>query len=60
MASDKLESIRRTRCDGFVSADCGCLLNLNLTLEKQKQDKLRGEHIATFIRTRMDCAGGGA
>ena len=60
MASDKLESIRRTRCDGFVSADCGCLLNLNLTLEKQKQDELRGEHIATFIRTRMDCAGGGA
>ncbi|NKF24620.1 (Fe-S)-binding protein [Solimonas marina] len=52
MAADKLDAIKATGCDGFVSADCGCLLNLNLTLEK-RQDALRGRHIATLIRERM-------
>ncbi len=55
MASDKLESIRKTGCDALVSADCGCLLNLNGSLAKRR-DTLRGEHIATFIRSRMDAS----
>lgn len=53
MAADKLEAIRKTGCDALVSADCGCLLNLNLSMEKRR-DLMRGEHIATFIRSRMD------
>jgi L-lactate dehydrogenase complex protein LldE len=55
MAADKLESIRKTGCDALVSADCGCLLNLNLSMEKRR-DTMRGEHIATFIRSRLEGA----
>ena len=55
MAADKLASIKATGCDRLVSADCGCLLNLNLRLEK-RGDALRGEHIASFIRSRLDTA----
>ena len=55
MAADKLASIKATGCDRLVSADCGCLLNLNLSLEK-RGDALRGEHIASFIRSRLDTA----
>jgi L-lactate dehydrogenase complex protein LldE len=32
----------------LVSADCGCLANLNGTLEK-RGSRLRGEHIASFL-----------
>ncbi|WP_424192438.1 (Fe-S)-binding protein [Ampullimonas aquatilis] len=49
MAEDKLAAIRATGCEQFVSADCGCLLNLNHTLEKQG-DSLRGVHIASLIK----------
>ncbi|MFT4046525.1 MAG: (Fe-S)-binding protein [Solimonas sp.] len=55
MAADKLAAIKATGCDRLVSADCGCLLNLNLSLEK-RGDALRGEHIASFIRSRLDAA----
>jgi L-lactate dehydrogenase complex protein LldE len=55
MAADKLASIRASGCDRLVSADCGCLLNLNLSLDK-RGDALRGEHIASFIRSRLDIA----
>ncbi len=53
MAADKLAAIRGTGCDAFVSADCGCLLNLNLMLRKQGQ-ALQGHHIASLVRARMD------
>lgn len=53
MAADKLDAIAATGCSTFVSADCGCLLNLNATLEK-RGDALRGEHIATYLRRRID------
>jgi L-lactate dehydrogenase complex protein LldE len=53
MAADKLQAIRDSGCDRLVSADCGCLLNLNLSMEKRR-DTMRGEHIASFIRSRMD------
>lgn len=49
MAEDKLAAIRSTGCEQFVSADCGCLLNLNHTLEKQG-DSLRGIHLASLIK----------
>lgn len=53
MAADKVDAIAATGCSSFVSADCGCLLNLNATLEK-RGDALRGEHIATYLRRRLD------
>ncbi|MEP6907131.1 MAG: (Fe-S)-binding protein [Pseudoxanthomonas sp.] len=54
MAGDKLDAILATGCSTFVSADCGCLLNLNNTLEK-RGESLRGQHIASFLRSRL-CA----
>lgn len=53
MTSDKLDAIRATECDALVSADCGCLLSMNLMLKKQ-QDVMRGEHIASLIRARLN------
>ncbi len=52
MAGDKLDAILATGCSAFVSADCGCLLNLNNTLEKRGAT-LRGQHIASFLRSRL-------
>lgn len=52
MAGDKLEAIQASGCNTFVSADCGCLLNLNNTLEKRGA-ALRGQHIASFLRSRL-------
>ena len=48
MASDKVDALLDTGAKTLVSADCGCLSNLNGTLEK-RQAELRGEHIATFL-----------
>lgn len=56
MAGDKVDAIAATGCTSFVSADCGCLLNLNATLEKRGAG-LRGRHIASLLRERL-CGGG--
>jgi L-lactate dehydrogenase complex protein LldE len=48
MASDKADALEATGAQVLVSADCGCLANLNGTLEKRGA-RLRGEHIATFL-----------
>lgn len=48
MASDKVDALLETGASKLVSADCGCLTNLNGTLEK-RGSPLRGEHIATFL-----------
>ena len=48
MASDKIDALLETGATKLVSADCGCLANLNGTLEKRKAG-LHGEHIATFL-----------
>lgn len=53
MAADKLDAIAATGCDQFVSADCGCLLNLNQSLARSERT-LRGQHIASFLRQRLD------
>ncbi|WP_028006465.1 (Fe-S)-binding protein [Solimonas flava] len=55
MAADKLDALTASGCESFVSADCGCLLNLNLSLEKRGA-ALRGQHIASLVRARMDGA----
>lgn len=48
MAADKTEALLDTGADTLVSADGGCLLNLNGTLEKRGA-ALRGQHIASFL-----------
>lgn len=48
MAADKTEALLDTGADRLVSADGGCLLNLNGTLEKRGAP-LRGQHIASFL-----------
>ena len=59
MAGDKVDALAATGCASFVSADCGCLLNLNTTLEKRGAG-LRGRHIASLLRERLCGGGGGA
>ena len=48
IAKDKVDSLLETGADALVSADCGCLMHLNGTLEK-RGERLRGEHIASFL-----------
>ena len=55
MASDKVDALEATGADVVVSADCGCLSNINGTLGK-RGSRLRGQHIASFIWERT---GGG-
>jgi L-lactate dehydrogenase complex protein LldE len=57
MAGDKADALLATACDGYVSADCGCLMNLNTTLEK-RGEALRGRHVASFLRERLERNGG--
>ena len=51
MASDKVDALEETGADVLVSADGGCLTNLNGTLTK-RQSRLRGRHIASFLLER--------
>lgn len=55
MVLDKTRSLKATGADQVVSADCGCLMNINGSFEKQ-QEVLRGQHLATFLWQRT--AGG--
>lgn len=48
IAGDKVDALIATGADTLVSADCGCLSNLNGTLEKRGAG-LRGQHIASFL-----------
>jgi L-lactate dehydrogenase complex protein LldE len=48
MAADKLAALQATGARGFISADCGCLLNLNHSLAA-RGEAFRGEHLATFL-----------
>lgn len=52
MASDKTNALVASGCDAFVSADCGCLLNLNSTLQK-RGSPLRGQHLASLLRASL-------
>ncbi|MDO9599644.1 MAG: (Fe-S)-binding protein [Azoarcus sp.] len=51
MVRDKTASLVGSGAAEVVSADCGCLLNINGAFEKQ-QDRLRGEHLASFLLRR--------
>jgi len=53
MASDKVDALKETGAETFISADCGCLLNINHTLQKRR-DALQGKHLASFLLERID------
>jgi L-lactate dehydrogenase complex protein LldE len=53
MAGDKVAALKNSGAEAFVSADCGCMLNLNHTLQKQG-DVFAGQHLATFLWERTD------
>ncbi|MCK2096108.1 (Fe-S)-binding protein [Thauera aromatica] len=51
MVRDKTAALNGSGAAEVVSADCGCLLNINGAFEKQG-DALRGEHLASFLLRR--------
>ena len=51
MVRDKTAALKDSGAATVVSADCGCLLNINGAFEKQ-YDRLRGEHLASFLLRR--------
>lgn len=48
MAGDKADALKESGAATFVSADCGCMLNINHTLQK-RGDAFQGQHLATFL-----------
>lgn len=48
MVLDKTKALKETGASQVVSADCGCLMNINGAFEKQ-HEALRGQHLATFL-----------
>lgn len=48
MVADKTRALKNSGATQVVSADCGCLLNINGALEKQG-DPLLGQHLASFL-----------
>jgi L-lactate dehydrogenase complex protein LldE len=48
MAGDKADALKETGAAAFISADCGCMLNINHTLQK-RGDSFQGKHLATFL-----------
>ncbi|CAM5454289.1 (Fe-S)-binding protein [Thauera mechernichensis] len=51
MVKDKTAALKGSGAAEVVSADCGCLLNINGCFEKQGE-RLRGEHLASFLLRR--------
>ncbi len=51
MVKDKTAALKGSGAAEVVSADCGCLLNINGAFEKQGES-LRGEHLASFLLRR--------
>ncbi len=58
MVQDKTAALKGSGAAEVVSADCGCLLNINGCFEKQG-DALRGEHLASFLLRRTASASTG-
>jgi L-lactate dehydrogenase complex protein LldE len=52
IAGDKADALKASGAQTFVSADCGCLLNISHTLQK-RGDALQGKHLASFLRERL-------
>ncbi|WP_430462165.1 (Fe-S)-binding protein [Thalassolituus sp. LLYu03] len=52
MAADKASAIAATNCKRLVSADCGCLMNIGGTLEKQGR-AVKTQHLASLLYERL-------
>lgn len=52
MVADKTRALQDSGAAQVLTADCGCLMNINGALEKQRAD-LRGEHLASFLWRRI-------
>jgi len=52
MVLDKTRSLRESGAAEMITADGGCLLNINGSLEKQQQ-AFRGRHLASFLWERV-------
>ncbi len=53
MVNDKVKAITDTDPDRLISADFGCLMNINGALAFQNQ-KLKGEHLASYLWERTE------
>lgn len=53
MVQDKTQHLAETKAAQLISADWGCLLNINGALEYQEKD-LQGTHLATFLLNRLE------
>lgn len=51
MVKDKTAALQASGATEVLSADCGCLLNINGAFEKQGA-RLQGEHLASFLLRR--------
>lgn len=51
MVEDKTKHLEAAKADTLISADWGCLLNINGAYEYQGK-AIRGQHIASFIKAR--------
>lgn len=58
MVTDKACSLKTTGASEFVSADAGCLLNINGKLAKDGEQHFGGKHIASFLLQRTNSAQG--
>jgi L-lactate dehydrogenase complex protein LldE len=52
MVADKTKHLVATNVVRYVSADHGCMMNINGSLDYQKQS-LRGQHIASYLLSRI-------
>ena len=52
MVADKTRALQDSGAAQLITADCGCLMNINGALEKQRA-ALRGEHLASFLWRRI-------
>ncbi|WP_372995093.1 (Fe-S)-binding protein [Marinobacter sp.] len=58
MVKDKTRSLMDSGAVEMVTADGGCLMNINGSLEKQKES-FRGRHLASFLWERINGASAG-
>lgn len=56
MVRDKTQSLVASGADEMVTADGGCLMNINGSLDKQ-QEAFRGRHLASFLWERVSGEG---
>lgn len=53
MVADKAAALEATGATEFITADGGCLLNINGKLAKQPGCRFRGRHLASFLLERV-------